>query len=401
MRAIRPLAAVALTASLLAIPALASAQSEPAAADPAAPLARQPDGHLPFEGTPWRLESYSHRGRVATPGPEVAAFLSFHSSFLEGSGGCSKVRGRYGTVGSALKIHLKQLPERTCAENVAIVQQAVESGLKKAASHEVVPGATAAEGKLVIRSAGGDELLRYGLDDLALLDGAEWRLRSYTVAGQTMNASTEQPAVLSFRPSTDSYYKRRQSGPLSGSTGCNGIVAEFYRHADVLSFSELERTDAPCTAELVAQEGAMTTVLDATSIRLDLPYDRLVLTSSDSGEELEFVSQAPLERSTWLMQWNDQGLRSDARVTLRLEDGKASGEGPCGPYTASYATDGVFVTFRDLQGAGDETCSELKVEGALLGGLRRAVTLERTTDQLRLLDARAVRTLTFSRPFGP
>ncbi len=69
-----------------------------------------------------------------------------------------------------------------------------------------------------------------------------------------MAASDEQPAVLSFRPSDEASYKRRQSGPLSGSTGCNGIVAKFFRQADVLSLSELERTDAPCTAELAAQE---------------------------------------------------------------------------------------------------------------------------------------------------
>ncbi len=43
----------------------------------------------------------------------------------------------------------------------------------------------------------------------------------------------------------------------------------------------------------------MTAVLDASAIRLDLPYDRLVLTSEDSGERLEFSSQVPLEGATW------------------------------------------------------------------------------------------------------
>jgi len=400
MRTLRTLAAVTMTASLLAIPAMANAQSEPTIGDPSAPLARQPDGRLPLEGTPWRLEGYHHRDRDAEPGPEVAAFLRLDTSFFEGSGGCSRVRGQYGIVGPALKINLKQLKGRDCTEQLSLVQQAVESGLKKAAGYEILAGATPAEDKLVIRSADGEELLRYGLDDLALLDGAEWLLTSFTSEGESIASSESQPAVLSFRPDEDVYYKRRQSGPLSGSTGCNGIVAQFYRQADVLSFSELERTDAPCTAELTAQEEAMTAVLDATAIRLELPYDRLVLTSVDSGERLEFVSQSPLEGSTWLLQ-SPALLPADSRVTLRLEDGSVSGEGPCGAYTGEYAADGAFVTFRNLQGARDESCPTLRDEKALLDGLRGAVTLKRTPDQLRLLDARAVKTLIFTQPAAP
>jgi heat shock protein HslJ len=385
---------------LSAMPAMTVAQSDASAAQSPLPLARQPGGTLPLEGTPWRQEGYLDRGRSAVPGPEVGAFLRFEASSVEGSGGCSKIRGRYGTVGAALKIELRQLEDRACAEQSALVQQAVETGLSKAAAYVIEPGPTPAEDKLVMRSPDGDELLRYGLDDLALLEGAEWRLESYTRSGAVTAASDEQPAVLSFRPDESSYYKRRQSGPLSGSTGCNGVIAQFYRSGDVLSFSELERTDAPCTPELAVQEEAMTALLDATSVQLDLPYDRLILTSADSGERLELVSQARLEGSTWLLQ-PPAGIEADARVTLRLEDGSVSGEGPCGAYTGEYAADGAFITFRNLQGARDQSCSALRQEKLLLEGLRATVSHRRTPDELRLLDARAVDTLSFAQPSAP
>jgi heat shock protein HslJ len=400
MRTLRTLAVAAMTASLLLIPSSTAAQTGATAEEGSVPLARQPDGHLPLEGTPWRLEGYHYRDREAEPGPEVASFIRFDASSFEGSGGCSRVRGRYGLVGPALKINLEQLGTRPCAEQLALVQQAVESGLKRATAYELVPGAAPVDDKLLIRAASGEELLRYGLDDLALLDGAEWLLESYTVGGDVVAASGEQPAVLSFRPDKEAYYKRLQTGRLFGSSGCNGIVAAFFRHADVLSFAELERTDAPCTTELAAQEAAMTAVLEATAIGLDLPYDRLILTSMDSGERLELTSQASLEGSTWLLQSPAFGA-TGSRITLRLANGLVSGEGPCGSYSGAYATDGVFVTFRNLQGARDQTCPELRQEKALLDDLRAAAILQRTSDQLRLLDARAVKTLVFTRPSAP
>jgi heat shock protein HslJ len=400
MRALRTLAAAGLTVSLLAIPVTAAAQ-DAAPAEASVPLARLPSDVLPLQGTPWRLAAYRHRDRDGAPGPEVAAFIQFGPSVYEGSGGCSRIRGQYGTVGAALEVKPRQLDGRTCAEQIAVVQEAVEAGLRKTASYEVVPGATRADDQLVLRSADGEEVLRYGLDDVARLDWAEWRLASYTVDGQPVPSSTEMPAVMTFEPDEDAYYKRRQSGRLSGSSGCNGVVARFFRSADVLSFSELERTGAPCTPALAAQEEAIVAVLDATSLSLELPYDRLRLTSADSGEELEFVSQTPLEGSTWIVDGRIGGTRTDARVTLRLEDGAASGEGPCGAYGASYATDGVFITFRDVQGARDEDCSESKAEKALLDALRGAVTVARTPDRLDLLDARAVKVLRFGRPFAP
>ena len=146
----------------------------------------------------------------------------------------------------------------------------------------------------------------------------------------------------------------------------------------------------------------MVAVLAATAIRLELPADRLVLTSADSAERLEFVSQTPLEGTTWWLRSSaGTGDIDGQRIILRLEDGVAGGEGPCGPYRARYLTDGVFITFSDVTGAQDDGCAELRTERALVSGLRHTVRAVKGAGILTFVDALGRTTLEFGRPFAP
>lgn len=397
-RRLRGLLVLALGASLLAGPPPALGQPDDSVS---LPLGRAPEGRLPLVGTPWRLEGYRHRDSERVPGPEVAAWMTLGADGLRASGGCTLFRGRYGRTGAAIDIRLRGLKRNDCAEQTTMVQLAMVDGLRQASSFEIIGGSEYTDDKLVLRDADGVELLRFGLDDVGALEMADWRLSSYTAEGRTILAAGEPQAVVSFRPDRASAARRSASGQLTGSTGCNGVVAEFSRSADVLSVGQLDRTDAPCTPELAAQEAAMVRVLEASSQMLSLPPDRLVLTSSDTGERLDFVSQRPLEGSTWLLAGGPGIGDPGGEVTLRLSDGVAVGEGPCGAYRGRYATDGVFVTFAGLEGAADDTCDERKSERALLDGLRRAVRLDRDQPGLRLLSAFDEPTLRFSSPAGP
>jgi heat shock protein HslJ len=350
-----------------------------------------------LEGTPWRLQSYTHKGRTAAPGPEVAATLRLASGRFDATGGCSRIKGAYSTLGSAISFRPGRVKPPTCAEQSAIVQLAVVSGLRKAAAFELVAAGGAAD-QLVLRSTSGEELLRFGLDDVASLEGSTWTLAVYVIDGIEQPASSEQTAILTFIPERNARVRRRSSGQVTGSTGCNGIVADYARQADVLSLGELELTDAPCTPDLAAQESAMTRVLDATALWVDLPNDRLTLHVSDGDDRLELVRARPLEGSTWIHRGPPRQQDPTARVTLRLQDGVASGEGPCGTYSAEYATDGVFMTFRGVRGAGDDTCDEAAAEKRWLEALRDTVALDRNGDMLRLMDVRRRTLLRFELP---
>ncbi len=306
---------------------------------------------------------------------------------IKASGGCTLFGGRFANVGAAIRFQLRGVKDKDCAQQTTRVQRAMVKGLRDAASYAVVPGDEPTADQLVLLSDAGDALLRFGLDDIEALAVADWRLVSYTVDDETLPAALDQAAILSFRPERENRARRTSSGPASGSTGCNGLVTQFFRSADVLSFSPIERTDAPCSPALTAQEAAMLSVLGATSLELSLPAEGMILTSADTGASLAFVSQRPLEDSTWLIDPAALGVDPGTTITLRLSGGTAAGEGPCGPYGASYVTDGYFITFHDPVGSGANDCSAATSERRLLDRLRQAVMLDRDQPQLRLRDA--------------
>jgi heat shock protein HslJ len=221
------------------------------------------------------------------------------------------------------------------------------------------------------------------------------------VDGGTVPAAASLPAVLAFRATHGSGAGQRSDGHVTGSSGCNGIVGTFTRDARLLRLGELEVTEAACPTDLAAQEAAILSVLRAPSVSLSLAPDRLVLTATDSGDSLSFVTSTPLEGSTWLLGSIPGKPRPKSPVTLHLEDGLVSGEGPCGPYTGTYATDGLFVAIGDLQGAGDADCPRRERQRELFSALERAVLLERDRPVLDMLDAQGDLVARFKRPGAP
>ncbi len=129
-------------------------------------------------------------------------------------------------------------------------------------------------------------------------------------------------------------------------------MGTYSREADVLTLADLELTEAACPADLAAQEAAMAAVLRAPSVTLALAPDRLTLMATGTDDALELVTTTPLEGSTWLLGSIPGKPRPKTPVTLRLEGGVVSGEGPCGAYTGTYRTDGLFVSIRELRGIG-------------------------------------------------
>lgn len=406
MRLFRILALTALVASLLAAPSVAVGQSPGPDADPGLPLARQPDGRLPLEGTPWRLRSYRWHDGQREPGPEVAARMRLEAGRLEASGGCTSFKGTYGVSGAAIDLALKGLGQNDCGEQTTMVQLAVVDGLRDAARYEI--GGVDEGSQLALFDHSGTELLRFGLDDVSTFAGtqarAEWRLSAFTVGGEEREPDSDVTSNLVFLPQQGNEARRRSSGEVLGSTGCNGFRSTFFLHANVMSFGDLSVTDAPCGESTGAQQDAILEVFEATAVMVRFPADRMILTSSDSGSSLVYVAVPALEGSTWM-----RASRADSEprdpVTLRLESGTASGEGPCGAYAADYVTDGLFITFSDVRGAADAACEAVEEERRLLKALRSTVSLGRdqkrpALPRLTLRDAQGEPIMRFEYPFG-
>jgi heat shock protein HslJ len=382
-------------ALLLALPASALGQSDPSSEPVASqapavattsPLAREA-GRLPLEGTTWRLRNY-RRGGLQSAGSEVAAWLSLRDGRITGSDGCTPLTGRYARVGPAVGFRLRAGRRPDCVGQAAVARQAMRSALRRAASVEIVP---AAEGdELVVRDAGGQETLRFGLDDAGSLEAGEWLLSTVVRDGVRTVADPSQPAVLSFRADADAARaaERRSSGEVVGSSGCNGIVGAYTRVADSIDVVGLQLTDAPCPEGLAAQEAAVRVVLEDPGLLVELPPDRMTLATADGGDGLEYVARLPLETTTWQLTRSPGLPPPRDPVTLRLEDGAVTGEGPCGSYTGAYATDGRFITLAGLGRPDDRPCRRVDRERAFFGALERAVLLERAEAGLRLLDVR-------------
>jgi heat shock protein HslJ len=399
MRVPRTLVAVAVFAAMLTSPTLTVAQAQvPARA--AEPAALAPDGVLPLEGTPWRLTRYRWKGSERTPGPEVAAAMTLTAGRLRASGGCTAFEGTYGTVGSAITFDPDKLQQDDCAEQTTVVQLGMVEGLRKARSYRLQAGAAGDE--LILRSAAGIDVLRFGLDDIGRLAPADWHLQAFTIDGERQEVDPVAGPSLVFLPERRANEaRRRSSGTALSSTGCNGFRAEYFARANVLSFLELEATDAPCPGPLLAQQEAVLSVFEATAIDVALPADRLILTSADSGDKLEYRSRPALEGATWILAPPQASPGVDEIVTIRLEDGVATGYGPCGPYSAAYATDGLFITFSDVAGAKEAACARPADERKLLAALRKAVRVDRdpgrnrSLPRLVLQDARGQRVAAF------
>lgn len=402
---------------LLAPAASAQSASPASAASPATagtapasdrPLALGADGLPPLEGPSWRLQSYQRRGQDRTTDPDVAAWLMLRAGRLSGSGGCTALSGRYGTIGQAIAIDATARSAGTedCPKRSRATQAALLSGLSAARGYLVASDATDASPRLAITDGVGQVRLTFRLDDAADPEAGEWRLSTWQAAGQAVAAVADAPAVLSLRTATSTAARRASVGRLGGSSGCNGLLADYRRTADRLDVGPLERTDAPCAEDMAAQEAAMVRVLESAALEIDVEPDLLVLTAADTGEMLEFTATAPLVGTTWQLSWLRGTPLPATPVTLRIAADEASGEGPCTAYAAQVVTDGRFITFaspRPAAGAGEATataCSSAalgKAQAALLNALVASVLVERAGAAMQLLDARG-RTLARFRP---
>ncbi len=354
----------------------------------------------PLEGIGWRL---THAGTGLKPvPPSVAARVSLLGGRLAGWDGCGPIGGSYGRVGESLRLALSDAPGTGCARARARVADELRAGLVRAARFTVVPAREGVAATLVLTDADEREVLRFAPDDAGSLSDETWQLTSYTIEGEERPAVPDLAAVLTFASAGRTGPDRDGHGSLVGSSGCNGIVGTWDRAGVRLEVQGIETTAAPCASDVGAQEAAMLEVLSSSDLHVDLPPDRLILTDTGTGDRLELVTSTPLEESTWLL-GSIPGLSAPgaATVTLRLDGGVVTGEGPCGPYQGAYETDGRVIRVGDLRGPAVEGCAGQRRQRKLLHALERAILVDRDQPELRLLDATGRLMASFDRPPGP
>jgi heat shock protein HslJ len=381
----------------LLVPQAGAAQD---ASQPSPSVPPSESSPYPLEGAPWRLVGHRWLDQQRATAPEVVARASFVDGRIRGSGGCNLLTGTYSQKALAISTEVSSRTGRSCAEQTMLVERALLHGLDVAATFRILPGAEPWQAELRISDEFGNEQLRFRVDDAGALTVGEWRLESYTVGGLTTSADPDQRSVLAFVAARTVAVTGRVSGDLVGSSGCNGIVAAFSQHGSVLSIARIERTRAPCEPAIAAQEEALLSILDATAMTLELPPGRLALTSADGGDRLDFTNSHPLEDNTWLLARLPDGSAARGEVTLRLDDGIVSGEGPCGSYSGRYETNGVLIRIGGLASV-DGACPDVEAARRYLSALRRTRFADLTQPTLRLRDRFGATTVRFRGPGRP
>jgi heat shock protein HslJ len=403
---------------LLVAVALAVLGAGPAAGTDASigPAANRPAGafmnlQYPLEGTRWRLSAYRDAGGMTTVLLSVVARLTLTGGRARAGVGCGPIRASYSLVeppeppeaqasqgpgasdaptapadgvGEPLLFSDIEPAERTCPVQSAVVGESLVEGLASASRFTIEPGSEPWQAVLRIHDEAGQEALTFRVDEASSLAHGQWLLPT---AG-------EDPAVLAFDPTSEG---RRSRGRVLGSTGCNSLSARYILEGSVLELRGLETSDLPCPPSLADDETRILEVLGAVSLLVDLPPGRLVLRDPRSGARLELASERPLEGPTWQLTRLPGRGPPGVTVTLRLEDGTLSGEGPCGPYSGAYRTNGLLIEISDLR-VDDADCPRRGLERAWLRALRRTMFVDARGPGLLVQDASGRVLATLRRP---
>ena len=191
-----------------------------------------------------------------------------------------------------------------------------------------------------------------------------------------------------------------EDGEASGSGGCNNYFGGYTLDATSLTFGPIGSTMMFCEGSAGEVEAAYFDNLAAVATWANTGGS-LVLGGADGQPILTFLPAAPapeanIEGVTWLLtsQAVDGQLAAlpmgdpPLLVSLRMEEGRASGTGGCNNYFGGYTLDGSSLTF-DAMGATQMFCEGPagEVEAAYLANLALVASWASDGSTLSLADA--------------
>jgi heat shock protein HslJ len=208
------------------------------------------------------------------------------------------------------------------------------------------------------------------------VEGMRWHLREYTAEdGGKAGAS-------------DGTWIRLDGGVLTGSTGCNDLAGSYTLDGGSLTFGAITPTEASCLdGDLVGQEMAILGRLpDVTSFAFQPARGRdaidLMLLDATGGAHLDLMS---IQGQTWVPTYSGDEPMPEGYVTIRFEDGTASGQGPCNTFSGPFAQDDLSIAIGPLETT-RASCPDLELETELLTELQLARSYDLHFGDLVLLD---------------
>jgi heat shock protein HslJ len=208
------------------------------------------------------------------------------------------------------------------------------------------------------------------------LEGMRWHLREYRAEDGGMAGAS------------DGAWIRLDGGALTGSTGCNVLAGSYTLEGDTLTFTGITPTEASCLdGDLVAQEMAVLARLpEVVSFAFQPARGRdatdLMLVDAGDGAHLAFVS---IQGRTYTPMYSGDEPMPEGIVTVRFENGMASGQGPCNAFSGPFTQDDLSIAIGPLETAG-KACPDAELETEFLGDLELARSYDFQFGDLVLLD---------------
>ena len=214
------------------------------------------------------------------------------------------------------------------------------------------------------------------------ITGIDWALTSITLDGSTIVVPGEIGASLVL------------GDDASGSAGCNDFFGSYLLDGSDLTFGPLAATKKLCQGiEQEVEDAYLPALALVTSWALN-DDGSLSLFDSDGAEILSYVSgESGIEGINWLLreQVGDGAMAAvpdGVIVSLRLEDGTASGTGGCNRYSGSYVLEGSSLTFGPVASTLMACVGPAgEVESTYLSNMGAVATWESGDDTLTLSDA--------------
>lgn len=220
-----------------------------------------------------------------------------------------------------------------------------------------------------------------------LIEGISWQLQQQAVDG-----------VMTDLPDGVTVTLLMQDGQASGNGGCNQYSGTYERDGEQLSFGPIASTMMLCPDGGSDVEAAYFANLAAVA-SASSTGGTLVMSDADGSTILEFALEPDrvgvfgIEDMDWMLTGQAVDgeivdVPANMMVTLRMEDGRAGGNGGCNSYFASYEIDGFDVSFGDI-GSTLMACPEdvMTVESAYFANLAQVARYQSGGIEMAFLDA--------------
>lgn len=326
----RRLTLLALSAALLVSTFLAGAQD-------ATPVPVQT-----LAGSTWRLVSLGVPGGEALLEQDSEITLNFTTGdSFEGHGGCNSYSGTAtANADGAITMGGIVSTEMACESDPITAQ---EIGYLTALENAVQ--VRLAGDRLMIWTEDGRQMNFEATGAYALIN-SQWQLTAMGTAGAPAEIADDTVITLEFPTAQD----------IAGYGGCNGYSGTVQADDAVISFNEVIATLMACEDSIVMDQEMMFFDLLPAMTGFEIGDGRLVLTSEDGLQQMQFVPSGAyaLRRTRWQLSGFTSGGESKtplegASITLEFDTATdVGGSGGCNSFGGTYEVEDDEINFGEL-----------------------------------------------------